>query len=130
VNVPEVYGNAAQAGMRANLTLAAYPGRTFSGAIVRNANSIDTASRTLLVEVDVDNPAGQLLPGAYVQVHLKVQGKARSALTIPVNTMLFRQEGLRVGVVRDGKAQLIPITVGAITAMKWKLSQVCVLRTR
>ncbi len=112
VNVPEVYGRAAQAGVRTNLTLAAYPGRIFWGTIARNANSIDTASRTLLVEVDVDNVAGELLPGAYVSVHLKVQGKARSALTIPVNTMLFRQEGLRVGVVRNGQAQLIPITIG------------------
>jgi RND family efflux transporter MFP subunit len=112
VNVPEVYGRAAEPGVRETLTLAAYPGRTFTGTVARNANSIDTASRTLLVEVDIDNSAGELLPGAYVSVHLKVVGKTRRALTIPVNTMLFRSEGLRVGVVREGRAQLVPVTIG------------------
>jgi RND family efflux transporter MFP subunit len=112
VSVPEIYGHAAQAGARANLTLAEFPGRTFTGTIARNANSIDTASRTLLVEVDIDNKSGELLPGAYVSVHLKIQGPTRRALTIPVNTMLFRQEGLRVGVVRNGRAQLVPVTIG------------------
>ncbi len=112
VNVPEVYERAAQAGARANLTLDEFPGRTFAGTIVRNANSIDTASRTLLVEVDVENPTRQLLPGAYVTVHLKLGAKVSGAVTIPVNTMLFRSEGLRVAVVRNGKAQLVPITVG------------------
>jgi RND family efflux transporter MFP subunit len=112
VNVPEIYGRSAQSGARAKLTLAEYPGRNFSGIIARNSNAIDTASRTLLVEVDVDNPSGELLPGAYVSVHVKVQGNGRRALTIPVNTMLFRQEGLRVAVVREGKAQLVPVTIG------------------
>jgi RND family efflux transporter MFP subunit len=112
VNVPEVYERAAQSGARASLTLDEFPGRSFTGSIARNANSIDTASRTLLVEVDVDNPTGQLLPGAYVSVHLKLGSKVSGAVTIPVNTMLFRAEGLRVAVVRNGKADLVPITVG------------------
>src|SRR5262249_35045745 len=54
---------------------------------------------------------GQLLPGAYVQVHLKLPGKSH-AVTIPSNTLLFRTEGLRVGVVRNGRAELAPITIG------------------
>jgi RND family efflux transporter MFP subunit len=112
VNVPEVYNRAAKSGAHAVLQLSEFPGRNFSGTLVRNANSIDTTSRTLLVEVDVDNPTGELLPGAYVQVHLKLPGKASRGFTIPVSTMLFRSEGLRVGVVRDGKAQLVPVTLG------------------
>ena len=112
VNVPEVYARAARAGVQASLQLTEFPGRNFVGTIVRNANAIDSASRTLLVEVDVSNPTGELLPGAYVQVHLKLPGKTSRGLTIPVGSMLFRSEGLRVGVVRDGVAQLIPITVG------------------
>jgi RND family efflux transporter MFP subunit len=111
VAVPEVYSNAAQSGGKATLTLDEYPGRTFSGTIVRDTSSIDAASRTLLVEVDVDNPAGQILPGAYVSVHLKLPGRIRS-VTIPANTLLFRREGLRVGVVRDGHAILTPVTIG------------------
>jgi RND family efflux transporter MFP subunit len=112
VNVPEVYNRAAKSGARASLQLSEFPGRNFTGTIVRNANSIDTASRTLLVEVDVDNPTGELLPGAYVLVHLKLPGKTLRGYTIPANTMLFRSEGLRVGVVRNGHAQLVPITIG------------------
>jgi RND family efflux transporter MFP subunit len=111
VNVPEVYDRAAASGVRARLTLDEFPGRTFSGTVTRNSNAIDPASRTLLVEVDVDNPTGELLPGGYVMVHLKAPGRA-VALTIPANTMLFRSEGLRVGVVRNGHAQLVPIAIG------------------
>jgi RND family efflux transporter MFP subunit len=111
VAIPEVYSNAAQAGATASLTLDEFPGRIFHGTLVRNSNSIDAASRTLLVEVDVDNPNGQLLPGAYVSVHIKLPGKIRS-VTVPANTMLFRREGLRVGVVRDGRVELTPVTIG------------------
>jgi len=111
VNVPEVYDRAAASGVRATLTLDEFAGRIFSGTVTRNSNAIDPASRTLLVEVDIDNPTGELLPGGYVMVHLKVPGRA-VAMTIPANTMLFRSEGLRVGVVRDGHAQLIPISIG------------------
>src|SRR5580693_6916720 len=63
VAVPEVYSRAAQPGATASLTLDEYPGEHFTGKLVRNANSIDPASRTLLTEVDVDNPSGRLLPG-------------------------------------------------------------------
>jgi RND family efflux transporter MFP subunit len=111
VAVPEVYSTAARPGAAATLTLDEYPGRVFRGTLVRNSSAIDPASRTLLVEVDVDNPAGELLPGGYVAVHLKLPLQIRS-VTIPANTILFRREGLRVGVVRDGRAELIPVTIG------------------
>ncbi len=112
VSVPEDYEQAAKIGSPATLTLNEFPGRTFRGTIVRDANSIDTTSRTLLIEVDVDNPTGQLLPGAYVAVHLKFAGILANALTIPVTTVMFRSEGMRAAVVRDGKAMLLPITIG------------------
>ena len=111
VAVPEVYSRAARMGSMATLTLDEFPSQTFHGRIARTSQSIDMASRTLNTEIDVDNPTEQLLPGAYVQVHLKLPTQTRS-VTIPANTLLFRSEGLRVGVVRDGRAQLIPITIG------------------
>ena len=111
VAVPEVYSRAARSGAPATLTLDEFPGQTFHGTLVRNANSIDIASRTLLVEVDVDNPTGQLLPGAYVFVHLKLPDETRS-VTIPSNTLIFRKEGLQVGLVRNGKAELVPVKIG------------------
>ena len=111
ISVPEVYAAAAKSGDPVTLTLDAFPGETFAGTIVRNSNSIDLTSRTLNVEVDVDNPTGRLLPGAYAFVHLKIPGAA-GAVTIPTNTLLFRAEGLRVAVVRDGGVKLVPITIG------------------
>jgi len=110
VAVPEVYSRAARSGAPATLTLDEFPGQTFHGTLVRNASSIDIASRTLLVEVDVDNPKGQLLPGAYVFVHLKLPRETRS-VTIPSNTLIFRKEGLQVGLVRNGKAVLVPVKI-------------------
>jgi RND family efflux transporter MFP subunit len=111
VAVPEVYAPAARPGAQATLTLDAFPGRTFRGTLVRTANAIDLTARTLLVEVDVDNPRGELLPGAYVFVHLQLPKEVRS-VTIPVNTLIFRAQGLQVAVVRDAQARLVPITLG------------------
>jgi len=111
VAIPEVYARAARPGATASLLLDAFPGEVFHGTLVRQANAIDPTSRTLLVEVDVDNPKGQLMPGAYMSVHLTLPDSVRS-VTIPANTLLFRSEGLRVGVVRHGKAELVPLTIG------------------
>jgi len=111
VSVPEVYLRAAIPGAIATLTLDEFPGQVFRGTLARNANAIDPISRTLLVEVDVDNPAGQLLPGAYMSIHLKLPEQIRS-VTIPANTLLFRSEGLRVGVVKNNRVALIPAKIG------------------
>ena len=115
VAVPEVDAQAAQTGAKAALALDEFPGETFQGTIVRDSDSIDNASRTLNVEVDIDNPQGRIKTGSYVFVHLKLPQSARDSarsLTIPANTLLFRSEGLRVGVVRNGRAELAPITIG------------------
>ena len=111
ISVPEVYATAVKSGETATLTLDAFPGETYIGTIVRNSNSIDLTSRTLNVEVDVDNPIGRLLPGAYAFVHLKLPA-APGAVTIPTNALLFRAEGLRVAAVRNGEVKLVPITIG------------------
>jgi RND family efflux transporter MFP subunit len=111
VAVPEVYSRAARVGATATLTLDEFPSETFHGKVTRTSQSIDTASRTLNTEIDVDNPTGQLLPGAYVHVHLRLPTQSRSVI-IPASTLLFRSEGLRVGVIRNGQAQLTPITIG------------------
>jgi RND family efflux transporter MFP subunit len=115
VNVPQVYSRDALPGTKAQLTFAEYPGRSFEGTLVRTARSIDVNSRTLLIEVDVDNRKGDLTPGAYTEVHLKV-GRPVSAVIIPVSTLLFRKEGLRVATVQhtaDGDiVKLVPITIG------------------
>jgi RND family efflux transporter MFP subunit len=111
VAVPEVYSRAARVGSKATLTLDEYPDQSFPGTIARTSSSIDMASRTLNTEVDIDNSKGLLLPGAYVRVHLALPGQIHSVV-IPANTLLFRTEGLQVGVVRNNVAQLVPITIG------------------
>jgi RND family efflux transporter MFP subunit len=111
VAVPEVYSRAARAGSDAVLSLEEFPGEAFHGRVVRNSNSIDATSRTLLVEIDVDNPKGRLLPGAYVFAHLKLPVEIQS-VTLPSNALLFRSEGLRAAVVRNDKVELAPLTIG------------------
>jgi RND family efflux transporter MFP subunit len=110
VAVPEAYSAAIHDGGEATLTLDEYPGQMFEGKIARNSNAIDQATRTLNVEVDVANPKGLLLPGAYVFVHFKVPDHV-ATLSLPSNTLLFRAEGLRVGLVRNGRAVLVPVTI-------------------
>ena len=111
VSVPEVYSRVSEPGVKAYLTLTEYPGRKFAGVIARNAESIDVNSRTLLVEVDVKNPTGELLPGSYVSVHFNLGSKVK-AVTLPSNVLLFRSQGLQVGLVRNGRVQLVPVTLG------------------
>ena len=111
INVPQVYTPSLKPGVHAELTLAEYPGRVFGGMLVRTAKAIDLTSRTLLAEVDVRNSTGELLPGAYVSVHFKLPSVTQS-LTLPVNALLFRSEGLQVAAVRNGRTQLLPIKMG------------------
>ncbi|HXO88924.1 MAG TPA: efflux RND transporter periplasmic adaptor subunit [Candidatus Acidoferrales bacterium] len=112
INVPQQYSQAAKAGILANLTLQEFPGRKFPGKLVRTADAIDLASRTLLVEVDVDNAGGELLPGAYTEVHLEVPSGV-PALILPVSALIFRGDSLQVGTLQDGnKASLQTVTLG------------------
>ena len=111
VNVPQVYSQLTKPGLKADLTLSEFPGRHFEGTLVRTADAIDQTTRTLLIEIQVHNPTGELLTGAYAELHLKLPGNV-STFTIPVNSLLFRSEGLRVASVRDNKATLIPVTLG------------------
>ena len=111
VNVPEEYSQGIKVGMTADLNLTEFPGRKFQGKLVRTAEAINMTTRTLLIEIEVDNPTGTLLTGSYAEVHLKVPTQA-STLLLPVNTLLFRSEGLRVGVVKDGKVVLSAVTPG------------------
>jgi RND family efflux transporter MFP subunit len=111
VNVPEEYSRGTRVGMTADLHLAEFPDRKFQGKLVRTADAINVTTRTLLVEIDVDNPTGTLLTGSYAEVHLAVPSQA-STFLLPVNTLLFRSAGLQVGIVRDGKVVLSAVTPG------------------
>jgi RND family efflux transporter MFP subunit len=112
VNVPEVYSQDTKPGMSADLVLSEFPGKRFEGKLVRTADAIDQSTRTLLVEIQVNNPTGTLLSGAYAEIHLKLPTPVTTFI-IPVNTLLFRSEGLRIAEVADGQhAELKQITLG------------------
>jgi RND family efflux transporter MFP subunit len=111
VAVPEIDAPAVHVGAKPTVTLDEYPGEVFHGDLARTDNAVDPASRTTQVEVDVDNEDGKLLPGAYAFVHFTLAGRS-GTVTIPSNALLFRSAGLQVGVVRNGVAKLVPITIG------------------
>ncbi|HTS11655.1 MAG TPA: efflux RND transporter periplasmic adaptor subunit [Candidatus Limnocylindrales bacterium] len=112
INVPQEYSQSAKPGLAADLTLQEFPGRRFAGKLVRTADSIDLTTRTLLVEVDVNNPSGELLPGAYTEVHLKVPAGAPSFI-LPVTALIFRSEGMQVAVVdNQNHANLRKVAIG------------------
>lgn len=112
INVPQQYSQSAKPGLTADLTLAEFPGRRFKGKLVRTADSIDLATRTLLVEVDVDNSNGELLPGAYTQVHLKLPNEV-SVFILPVSALIFRAQGLQIAAVQNGNTvALLSVSLG------------------
>jgi len=112
VRVPEIYANTIHPSLGAYLELTQYPGRKIEAKVVRTAEAIDLATRTLNTEVDVPNRDGALLPGGYAQVHLEVKVSG-SRLQVPVNALLFRSEGLRAVVVdANHKIHLRQLTVG------------------
>ena len=111
-NVPQAYSPAIRNGMQAYITLQEIPGQKFRGTVARTAEAIDPATRTLLTEVDVPNKDGHLLSGSFGEVHFWPKINAER-VTVPVNAMLFRQEGARLAVVgADNRVQLRPITIG------------------
>ncbi len=112
VNVPQDDAGDVHTGARATLALPQYPGRTFMGSVARTAGAIDPVSRTLRVEVDMDNSDGAVLPGAYAQVTLAL-ASPKATLSLPTNTLLFRRSGVQVATVDEkGTVRLMPVTLG------------------
>jgi RND family efflux transporter MFP subunit len=111
-NLPQIYSANVKPGAKVDLTFTEHGGKIYQGTLVRTADAIDPASRTLLVEVDVDNRAGELLPGSLAQVHFKTPA-AGPTFIVPAAALIFRKEGLRVGIVINGNvAHLVPVVIG------------------
>jgi RND family efflux transporter MFP subunit len=111
VRVPQSYARAVAVGQSAEVTVPEIPGRKFEGKILRTAGAMDAASRTLLVEIEVDNSKGELLAGSYAQVRLS-DAHPEAQLTLPANCVLFRAEGPQVALVNNGHASIRRITLG------------------
>jgi RND family efflux transporter MFP subunit len=111
VNVPQAFADLVKIGAEGDLALDEFPGRTFLGQVTNTAKAIDPTSRTLLTELRVPNESGELFPGAYALITLKVNDNT-GILTIPSNALLFQSEGAAVGVVdADGKVEIRRITI-------------------
>jgi RND family efflux transporter MFP subunit len=111
-NLPQIYSQKVKRGSKIDLAFAEHAGKIYQGTLARTSDAIDPASRTLLVEIDVDNRAGELLPGSMAEVHFK-RPAAGPAFIVPAAALLFRKEGLRVGVVVNGNvAHLVPVVIG------------------
>ena len=111
VDVPESYAPSVKIGLIADLSLAEFPGRTFQGKVVRTSEAINMTTRTLQVEIDVNNPSGTLLTGSYAEVKMKLP-EVNSTYLLPVETLIFRSQNLLVAVVKDGKVVLTRVTPG------------------
>jgi RND family efflux transporter MFP subunit len=110
-NVPQIYVDTAKRGLKLDLTFPEYPGKTFEGTLVRTSDAIDPASRTLLVEIDVDNRDGKLFPGSLAQVHFKAPASVQTYI-VPAAALIFRRQGLQLGIVNGNVAHLVPVIIG------------------
>jgi RND family efflux transporter MFP subunit len=114
-NLPQVYSQSVKRGMKVDLDFPEHPGKIYQGTLVRTADAIDPASRTLLVEIDVNNSDGQLLPGSLAQVHFKTPTVVQ-VYVVPSATLIFRKEGMQLATVVDSsdgkKAHLVPVIIG------------------
>jgi RND family efflux transporter MFP subunit len=112
VNVPQQYSANVKRGQKIDVTFPERPGKNYQGTLVRTAEAIDPASRTLLVEIDLDNRNGELLPGALAQVHFKATPNS-SVWIVPVSALIFRSQGTQLAILgSDNKAHLVPVVIG------------------
>jgi RND family efflux transporter MFP subunit len=123
INVPQTFSRFVKPGTQADLTLNELPGRKFPAHVTNTAGAIDPTSRTLLTELEVPNETGEVLPGAYAQINLKLQGDT-GLFTVPSNVLLFRSEGTAVGIVHpDGKVEVRKIVINRDLGDRLQISQ-------
>jgi RND family efflux transporter MFP subunit len=105
VFVPQAFSFGLKDGDPATITVSELPGQVFHGKVARNAQVLSAGTRTLLIEVDIDNKDGILTAGLYSVIHLQVR-RPNPVITIPSQAVIFDQDGLKVGVLSDGKVEL------------------------
>jgi RND family efflux transporter MFP subunit len=112
VSVPQPYAAGIHVGLEAGLEFADHPGKRYIATVANTARALDAVTRTLQVELQIDNSKGELLPGSYAQVYFDLPGN-QNALRIPVNTLLFRSEGLQVATLdEENRVVLKSVTEG------------------
>src|SRR5246127_130478 len=123
VNVPQEFAQLVKIGDEGDLTVPEFPGRTFPAHVTNADGAVDPISRSLQTELQIPNATGELLPGAYAEVHLRLNGD-RGLVTIPSNAWLFRRDGATVGIVHpDGKVEIRKITIHLDLGNNLEISQ-------
>src|ERR1700726_2664688 len=122
INVPQTFSRFVKQGVKADLFLNELPNRKYPARVTNTAGAIDPTSRTLLTELEVPNENEELLPGAYAQINLKLEGDS-GLVTVPSNALLFRSEGASVGLVHpDGKVEIRKIVINRDLGSKLQIS--------
>ncbi|HEX4378313.1 MAG TPA: efflux RND transporter periplasmic adaptor subunit [Steroidobacteraceae bacterium] len=110
--VPETYAYATTIGLKAEMHFPGHPGKPYDGVVVNSSHALDPTARTLQVELQLDNPNEEVLPGAYAEVHFKIPSAGES-LRLPSNVVIFRSQGLQVATVTpQGEVKLKNIIQG------------------
>ncbi len=124
VFVPQVYADQVKVGDAVTISLPERDGEQYKGSIARTAGAIDTASRTMQVEIRIPNPNGTLIAGSYVQAMMPVNYD-KKVLVVPTNVLLFRPDGPRVATIDGtGRVTLRAVKLARTTAIPWRCSAV------
>ncbi len=111
VTVPEPEVPSIRNGLPVKVTLDELPGQIFEGSITRSAQALDETTRTMLTEIDLENPKNQLRPGMYAAVKIGIE-KHADALLLPVDAVLFEKAGTAAFILAEGKAKKVPVKTG------------------
>jgi RND family efflux transporter MFP subunit len=112
VNVPQNYVPSVPSGTKATITVPEHPGKTYSGTVESSAQAVNPSTGTTLMQIIVDNSAGELMPGDYASIRLQV-APAANVLSVPSSAVIFDAKGLSIATVRgDNRVALKPVTIG------------------
>jgi len=111
IDVPQSEAVNIQDGQKASIDVKERLGREYTGTVVRSAGSLDSAARTMLTEVQIDNRDGSLLPGMYAQIKFTLS-EPRTSLIIPTSSLVIDQSGMHVVTVQDNKVRFVPVVIG------------------
>jgi RND family efflux transporter MFP subunit len=112
VSVPQSYVRSVREGLGVDVTVPEYPGRAFTGTIARYAGALDSASRTLLVEIHLPNSKGELFAGMFGQARFSIPS-SQSTIVLPSNAAIFNAAGTQVAIVDESsRIRLVPVKFG------------------
>ena len=111
VNVPQNYVPSVPSGTKATISVPEHPGKTYTGTVEASAQAVNASTGTTLMQIIVDNAAGELMPGDYGSIHLQMAAAAH-VLSVPSSALIFDAKGLSVATVETGNRVLLkPVSI-------------------